>query len=61
MRRSTATSPPSTSGSRSERVAAFSEFVADVRSGAYPEPKHIVGVAEEELAKFRKELAALGA
>jgi 3-methyl-2-oxobutanoate hydroxymethyltransferase len=45
---------------QAERVAAFSEFVADVHGGAYPEPKHIVGVAEEELELFRRELAALG-
>jgi len=45
---------------QAERVAAFSEFVADVHSGAYPEPKHIVGVAEQELEQFRRELAALG-
>jgi 3-methyl-2-oxobutanoate hydroxymethyltransferase len=42
-----------------ERVAAFSEFVADVHGGAYPEPRHVVGVAEAELAQFRLELAAL--
>ena len=43
-----------------ERIAAFAEFVADVHGGAYPEPRHLVGVAPDELAKFRRELAALG-
>jgi len=43
-----------------ERVAAFGEFVADVASGAYPEQRHIVGVAADELEKFRRELARLG-
>ena len=35
-----------------ERLAAFSEFIADVRSGAYPEEKHIVRMADEELTTF---------
>jgi 3-methyl-2-oxobutanoate hydroxymethyltransferase len=35
-----------------ERIAAFSEYAADVKSGAYPERKHVVGVARDELAKF---------
>ncbi len=39
-----------------ERVAAFSEFVADVRSGAYPEARHLVGIEPEELEAFRREL-----
>jgi 3-methyl-2-oxobutanoate hydroxymethyltransferase len=43
-----------------ERIAAFGEFVVNVHGGAYPEPKHVVGVAPEELEKFRRELAALG-
>ncbi len=44
-----------------ERLAACSEFVADVHGGAYPEPGHLVGVAPEELARLREELAALQA
>lgn len=44
---------------QAERVAAFGEFVADVHSGAYPEPKHLVGVDPAELAAFRQQLAAL--
>ena len=35
-----------------ERLAAFSEFISDVRSGAYPEEKHIVRMAEKELTTF---------
>jgi len=35
-----------------ERVAAFSEFIADVRSGAYPENRHVVRMADQELAAF---------
>ncbi|RJG40563.1 3-methyl-2-oxobutanoate hydroxymethyltransferase [Mesorhizobium sp. DCY119] len=40
-----------------ERIAAFSEFVADVGSGAYPDKHHIVGITEEELSKFLKKLS----
>jgi 3-methyl-2-oxobutanoate hydroxymethyltransferase len=35
------------------RVDAFRAFVEDVRSGTYPEPRHIVGVAPAELKSFR--------
>lgn len=35
-----------------ERVTAFSEFIADVRSGAYPEEKHVVRMTEQELTSF---------
>ena len=37
---------------QAERVAAFSEFVADVNSKGYPEEKHIVRMAPDELSKF---------
>lgn len=40
-----------------ERIAAFSEFCGDVKSRAYPEPKHLVGIDPAELAKFRELLA----
>lgn len=40
-----------------ERIAAFREFVADVNSGAYPEPRHNVAVSDSELADFK---AAVG-
>ena len=32
---------------QSERVAAFKEYVADVESGAYPEPRHLVRMAAD--------------
>jgi 3-methyl-2-oxobutanoate hydroxymethyltransferase len=35
-----------------ERVAAFGEFVADVRSKAFPEDRHVVRMAPSELSKF---------
>lgn len=39
-----------------ERIAAFSEFAADVKSGTYPEAKHLVGIPKIELEKFIKSL-----
>lgn len=39
-----------------ERVSAFTEFVSDVRSGAYPEPGHVVGVSPDELEEFKRAL-----
>ena len=38
---------------QTERIAAFREFVADVRSGAYPEERHLVGVDKAELHRFK--------
>ena len=35
-----------------ERIAAFSEYVADVRSGAYPDKPHLVGIEPAELEAF---------
>lgn len=35
-----------------ERVAAFGEFKADVATGAYPEPKHVVPMADAEFDSF---------
>lgn len=40
-----------------ERVAAFSELVRDIKSGAYPEPRHQVGIPQAELEQF---LRAIG-
>lgn len=40
-----------------ERVAAFGEFRADVESGAYPEPQHLVDVDPDVVSSF---VAALG-
>lgn len=39
-----------------ERVAAFNEFKADVTSGAYPEEKHLVPIADDEFNAFVKQL-----
>lgn len=44
-----------------ERVAAFSEFVADVRSGAYPEPGHLVSADPAEVERFQQAIALEGA
>ena len=41
-----------------ERIAAFKEFAADVASSAYPEPKHLVEIAKEELEQFMDALKA---
>ena len=35
-----------------ERVAAFREFIADVQSGGYPQPEHIVPIADGEFEQF---------
>jgi 3-methyl-2-oxobutanoate hydroxymethyltransferase len=43
---------------QAERVSAFREFAADVASAAYPEDKHVVRMAEAELAAFRTALKA---
>ncbi|NJM29437.1 MAG: 3-methyl-2-oxobutanoate hydroxymethyltransferase, partial [Rhizobiales bacterium] len=39
-----------------ERIKAFKEYIADVESGAYPEDKHVVKMAQNELAAFRQAL-----
>lgn len=39
-----------------ERVAAFTEFRRDVETGAYPEQKYLVPIADAELAAFRNGL-----
>ena len=43
---------------QTERVAAFKEFKADVDSGAYPAPEHLVPIADKEFAEFLKQLPA---
>jgi 3-methyl-2-oxobutanoate hydroxymethyltransferase len=35
-----------------ERITAFGEFIADVNSGAYPQPQHMVPVADAEFDHF---------
>jgi 3-methyl-2-oxobutanoate hydroxymethyltransferase len=39
-----------------ERIAAFSEWAADVASGAYPAPEHLVEAEAAELAAFLSEV-----
>ncbi len=41
-----------------ERIAAFREYAEDVRSGAYPEPAHLVGIAAGEYEDFLKKIDA---
>ena len=36
-----------------DRIAAFGEFIADVNSGTYPAPQHVVPVNDEEFEAFR--------
>ena len=35
-----------------ERIAAFQEFIADVKEGAYPAPEHVVPIKDEEFDAF---------
>ncbi len=37
---------------QAERVAAYQDFIADVRSGTYPAPEHEVRIPDAELAAF---------
>ena len=37
---------------------ALEHFVADVRSGAFPEDRHTYGIADDELARFREAVRA---
>jgi 3-methyl-2-oxobutanoate hydroxymethyltransferase len=41
---------------QSERIAAFGEFIADVRAGTYPQERYLVKMADEELARFQKRI-----
>jgi 3-methyl-2-oxobutanoate hydroxymethyltransferase len=43
-----------------ERIAAFSEFVADVESRAFPEARHVVTMAPDELDAFMNMLGKAG-
>jgi 3-methyl-2-oxobutanoate hydroxymethyltransferase len=42
---------------QAERQAAYAEYIADVRSGAYPEDRHIVKMDPAEHAAFLKRLS----
>jgi 3-methyl-2-oxobutanoate hydroxymethyltransferase len=44
-----------------ERIAAFGEFIADVNSGAYPQPQHAVPMDNEEYEKFKTLVSAQSA
>ncbi len=41
-----------------ERIAAFKEYASDVETGAYPEPKHLVPIADDEFEAFKSRLAS---
>jgi 3-methyl-2-oxobutanoate hydroxymethyltransferase len=41
-----------------ERIAAFDEFRRDVETGAYPEERHLVPIADEEFEAFMRKLPA---
>ena len=41
-----------------ERIAAFKEFGADVKSGAYPSKEHLVPIRDDEFNSFMKKLPA---
>lgn len=43
---------------QAERVAAFTEYRVDVQSGAFPQPQHLVRMAEPELEAFLKGIGA---
>ena len=40
-----------------ERIAAFREYVSDVREGRFPEACHLVDMDEKEFAAFRDSLS----
>ncbi|SLN61459.1 3-methyl-2-oxobutanoate hydroxymethyltransferase [Roseisalinus antarcticus] len=41
---------------QAERIAAFSEFIADIESGAFPARSQVVSMPEDELSAFRSAL-----
>jgi 3-methyl-2-oxobutanoate hydroxymethyltransferase len=43
-----------------ERISAFKELIADINSGAYPEPKHIVTVSDEAFDRFVSSISSVG-
>lgn len=40
-----------------ERIAAFREYVADVKEGRFPEPSHLIEMEEAEFEAFRQSLS----
>ncbi len=43
---------------QAERIAAFKELIADVNSGIYPAPEHVVPVNDEEFERFKSSISA---
>ncbi len=43
-----------------ERIAAFSEYIADVQGGNFPERGHLIGMKDENLAAAIEAIEALG-
>lgn len=43
---------------QTERIAAFKEFSADVNSGIYPAPEHVVPIKDEEFERFKASISA---
>lgn len=43
---------------QNERVSAFKEFVADVNTGVYPAPEHVVPIADAEFEQFLDRMPA---
>jgi 3-methyl-2-oxobutanoate hydroxymethyltransferase len=43
---------------KAQMIAGLSEYVSEVRSGAFPGPEHTYSIDEEELAEFREALAS---
>ena len=43
-----------------ERIAAFTEFAGDVKTGAYPEAGHEVVITQDEMKSFKKMLSSSG-
>ena len=41
---------------QSERIAAFREYIGDVENGRYPEETHVVRIAPDQLAIFKKSM-----
>jgi 3-methyl-2-oxobutanoate hydroxymethyltransferase len=41
---------------QAERIAAFNEYSADVASGAYPGPEHVLAIPDDEFAAFEAAL-----
>jgi len=39
-----------------EPIAAYREFISDVQTGAYPEPRHVVPITDEEFSAFKSGL-----